>query len=228
MDNLFVSPSQVTPQPSAEGILTSWIPAHFSRGTVLFVEDLLTTGLPEYRLRNTLAEMAAKGTLIVRVARGMYCYPRLAEGTFHALLPPPGEIAESLARRWRVRIAPCGETAAVLSGLIPGTGSPFTWVSDGSEQYFRLQGGREIRFLKRKSAKVFSFRSEEMRNLVEGMRYIGRESMEDSQWVRVSEILCGVSPEDFRHDVRLAPGWIREELVSLAGGPSGPWRGEER
>jgi len=85
-----------------------------------------------------------------------------------------------------------------------------TWVSDGSDQVCRLSNGREVRFVRRLSLKVFQFRSDRMRNLVEGMRFLGRDMMEGECVGALEGNLMCVEEEDFVHDIMLAPSWIRQ------------------
>ena len=92
---------------------------------------------------------------------------------------------------------------------------PYTWVSDGSDQEFHLQNGKIIRFIRRKSLKVFQFTSERMRNLVEALRYIGEKEIHAEGRGVIADNLQWVSDEEFLHDIRLSPGWIRELLKEI-------------
>lgn len=191
------------------------------RGTVVFADDLERLGFPAESVRLTLSELALEGTVLVRLARGVYCYPRMAESgyTLERLLPSPGELAGVLARRWRVRIVPCGAQAAYLAGLVPFPGGPLTFLSDGSPQYFNLQNGARIEFLRRRSAKVFAYTDENLRNLVEGFRWLGRDGVGDGELAAARELLRKVPPALFHEEVRLAPAWVRDLLRQVWPGP---------
>ena len=130
-------------------------------------------------------------------------------------MPSMETIAESLARRRKVRIAPCGAQAAFLAGFTGLQVSPYTWVSDGSDQEFHLQNGRTIRFVRRLSLKVFQFSSVRMRNLVEGLRYLGKDEIHAEGRGVIADNLQWVSDEEFLHDIRLCPLWIREILMEI-------------
>lgn len=193
------------------------IASEFPRGSIFFAEDLEFLGRDPLEIRWALSTLSKDGTSLVRLARGVFCYPRLDE---HAklMLPDDVTVAEALARRWRVRIAPCAEQAAYLAGLIPLQLNPLKFVSDGSFQQFNLQNGRQIVFMRRKSNKVFYFRSEKLRNLVEGLRFLGPENITDHVIGVVRRTLPEISASDFNHDILLAPGWVRNVLIGECSG----------
>ena len=193
------------------------IASEFPRGTIFFAEDLEFIGRDPLEIRWALSTLSKDGISLVRLARGVYCYPRLDE---HAklMLPDDQTIAEALARRWRVRIVPAFEQAAYLSGLIPLQLNPLKFFSDGAQQYFNLQNGHRIEFIRRAGVKVFSFRSEKLRNLVEGLRFLGPDNITDFVIGVVRRTLPEISASDFNHDIVLAPGWIRNILLGECSG----------
>lgn len=194
-----------------------YITSHFERGRVFYVEDLEGSGHSVEVLRVALSNLVDGTERVVRLARGVYCYPE-TDGNGHALLPGEERLAQLLAERWHVRIAPCGSQAAYLAGFTGFQLSPLTYVSDGSYQYFNLQNGRRIEFLRRKSNKVFYFRSEVMRNLSEGLRHLGEGSVGEGEMRVVAERLREVSREDFEHDLKLCPYWVRTFIRTASAG----------
>lgn len=186
----------------------------YPRGSIFFADSLSLSGHRPEAVRWALSELSRDGVSIIRLGRGIYCYPRL---DLHAkvMYPSDSDIAAALAERWRVRIAPCGAQAAFLAGLTPFQNYPLRFVSDGSEQHFDLTNGRRIEFVRRKSVKVFSFRSEILRNLVEGLRFLGEDGVKEYEVAVVRKTLREVSESDFLHDILLAPGWVRDLCLSL-------------
>lgn len=200
---------------SLQSMLSSYIVSSFTRGRIFFSEDLEEVVPDRLTLRVILSRMVSDGSLIVRLAHGVYCYPGVDPSSFRMVLPSPGDIALAVARRYRVRIAPCGPRAAYLSGLVTLDPGDLDYLTDGSDQTIRLSGGRTIRFIKRKSLRFLDFRSEDLRNLSEGLRYIGSAHVEDSHRAVAARVLREVPPEDLRHDLPLCPAWVREEFRSL-------------
>lgn len=198
---------------TVDSSLLSFIFSRFARGEVFFAEDLEPSGFTPEEIRFSLSRLVQGEHGLARLARGVYCVPIQEERSGRLLMPAVQDIAAALSRRWRVRIAPCGASAAHLAGFTGLDMEPDTWVSDGSEQVFHLQNGRCIRFRRRKSNKVFDFRSERMRNLCEGMKHLGKDYfIQAGGRGVVSDNLSMVSDDDFVHDIRLCPGWVREIL----------------
>lgn len=200
---------------SVDSLLLSFLISSFPRGSVFFAEDLERSGLSPEVIRFSLSRLVSSETTVVRLARGMYYLALQQEFSGKLKMPSMQTMAESLARRWKVRIAPCGAQAAYLSGFTGIQLYPYTWVSDGSDQEFHLQNGKTIRFIRRKSLKVFQFTSERMRNLVEALRYIGEKEIHAEGRGVIADNLQWVSDEEFLHDIRLSPGWIRELLKEI-------------
>lgn len=200
---------------TVDSSLLPFIFSRFPRGSVFFAEDLEPSGYSPDEIRFSLSRIVAGQTGVVRLARGVYCVPQVQEHSGKYLMPSSETIAVALARRWKVRIAPCGAQAAYLAGFTGIQTHQNTWVSDGSEQIFHLQNGVEIHFLRRKSLKVFQFSSLRMRNLVEALRYIGKNELNTEGRGVVADNLQLVSDEDFQHDLRLCPLWIRELLREI-------------
>ena len=200
--------------------LSAHIPKVMSRGTIFFTEDL-EGFFPDTRtLRLVLSDMARDGSVIVRLARGVYCYPR-EDSRMLRLLPSPEEIALAYAARWRVPIAPCGAYAAYLSGLSPFPQGRYTYYSGGQRQVVHLSDGRTIDFVSRKSLKLFSMQSPEFRNLCEGFRWLGKDGVKEFELGVASGVLRNLDPSLVFHDIKLAPGWIRETFLSLMSGAAG-------
>jgi len=185
------------------------------RGTIFFVEDLLDTGISPEALRAVLSLMVRDGSgEVIRLARGIFCRPALNPQM--KILYPSGErIAQEAARHWRVRIAPCGAQAANLAGFYGVPVLPLDFVTDGSEQTINLVNGNVIHFMRRKSVKVFSFRNERLRNLVEGVRFLGKENISFEEREIIAKNLVGIPEGEFIHDVKLSPGWIQEILLEI-------------
>lgn len=72
--------------------------------------------------------------------------------------------------------------------------------------------------MRRKSVKIFAFKDDRLRNLVEGMRYLGKDNIGEAEMRVASATLRKVweeKPTDLFHDIRLAPVWIRDILTFL-------------
>lgn len=201
---------------TVDSSLLSFIFSSFHRGSVFFAEDLEPSGYSPAEIRFSLSRIVSSQVAVVRLGRGIYYLaPQEEEFSGKLKMPSMETIAENLARRWKVRIAPCGAQAAYLAGFTGIQMYPYTWVTDGSDQIFHLQNGRSIRFVKRRSLKIYQYRSLRMRNLVEALRYLGEDQIHAEGRGVVADNLQWVSDEEFLHDIRLAPSWIRELLKEI-------------
>lgn len=188
--------------------------ASWPRGTIFFAEDLEDLCPDAMTVRTNLARMASDGLVAVRLARGVYCHPEVS-ADFRMILPSPEAVAEALARRSRCRIVPCGAQAAYLAGLTDLNMYELDYLTDGSEREIHLGSGRTIRFFRRQSVKVFSFRSEALRNLSEGFRYLGSERIGAGDREVAARVLREIPEGDYRSDLKLCPGWMREEFRAI-------------
>ena len=203
---------------TVDSSLLSFIFSSLPRGSVFFAEDLEPSGFSPDEIRWSLTRLVRDQTGVVRLARGVFCIPEQMQPSGKLMMPSSAVVAHHLARRWKVRIAPCGAQAAFLAGFTELQTHQDTWVSDGSDQVFHLQNDMQIVFKKRLSQKIFQFQSERMRNLSEAMRYLGKDYFTQAEGRGVvSDNLQFVSDEDFLHDVKLCPSWIREILKELKG-----------
>ena len=86
------------------------------RGAIFFANDMVQYGQRQSVLK-ALERMAAAGT-ILRVARGIYCYPKIdKELGLGILYPSLDEIALAVAKRDKAKVIPTGATAAIRLGF---------------------------------------------------------------------------------------------------------------
>lgn len=186
------------------------------RGRIFFAQEYYDRW-PDSTVRYTLSAMAQEGT-IVRLARGVFCYPKLSEYGMKMLLPEPDEIAEAIAMKSRVRIVPYGDQAAYLVGLTGFQLSRTTYLTDGAPRLIHLSNGRSIEFRHTSEMRIFAFRNRKMQLLSNGIRALGRTSIGTLEKEPIKYHLGTVSPEDFQADLPLCPEWVRDLLLSLRAG----------
>lgn len=173
------------------------------------MEDLEELPLDGRSIRNVLSDLNARN-LIVRLFRGAFLWPRLAEGTMKFFLPEPDEVALAVARRYHLRIIPSGPEAAWRLGLTPLRTAPWTYHTTGSRQTLRLCNGVTIRFLRKGSMTDFAFESDLMRDLVVGLKELGQENVGEDTMKVVWEVASRVGREGILRDLKKCPAWIRE------------------
>lgn len=189
----------------------------FPRGKIFFLEDL-TDMNDAWSVRFYLSPLVEEG-FILRLARGIYCYPRL-EGEFgiRVVVPDPETIAYALAARANVRIIPYGDRAAQRLGLA-GFSTSYRYLTDGAPRIINLANGRKIYFNHTSEMRIFAFKSEMMQFLCLAIRYLGKDAMKDETSRRIVREVLGEIPEKtFDEDFNLMPAWVGELLLELREG----------
>ncbi len=184
------------------------------RGTLFFPDSFTDAGSSD-AVRSALVRLCENGVL-TRVAQGIYCYPRIdTRWGGGAILPSIEEIAEAIAGRDRVRIAPTGAYALYRFGLTTQIPANVVFITDGSPRRVTIGKGRGILFKHTSEMRTFAYRSQLMSLVVTALREIGEGNVSTEQMAVIKEHLKNVSEEEFTHDIALAPLWVRKQLTAL-------------
>lgn len=183
------------------------------RGQIFFAQRFYDKW-QESSVRFTLSEMAKSGK-IARLARGVYCYPKLTEHGMKMIIPDADAIARAVAKKAKVRIAPYGDHAAYLVGLTGLLISSTTYITDGVTRRIRLSGGRDIVFIHTSELRIFAFTNEIMQLISNAVRAIGKDRIGDYEREVLKWRLDSVPAQDFAADLMLCPEWVRDLLLDL-------------
>ena len=149
----------------------------------------------------------------MRVAQGVYCYPKVDRKWGGGVIPPSiEEIAQSIAKRDKVRIVPSGAYVLNKLGLSTQIPANVVFVTDGSGRRINIGHGKGILFKHTSEMRTFAFRSTWMQLIVAAMREIGEKNVTDEHMAILREHLKHVSEGDYQHDILLAPLWVRKRL----------------
>ena len=130
------------------------------------------------------------------------------------LIPPSiEEIAKGIAKRDKVRIAPTGSYALYQLGLSTQIPANIVFITDGSPRRITIGKGRGILFKHTSEMRTFAYQSQIMTLIVTAMREIGEGNVTDEQMGIIKTHLEKVNEEDFKHDIQLAPIWVRKALM---------------
>lgn len=184
------------------------------RGAILFPDDFTDIGSSE-AVRIALMRLC-KAEVIIRVAHGIYCYPRIDTKWGGGIVQPSIEdIAIAVAKRDKVRIMPTGAYVLNALGLSTQVPANAVFVTDGSARRISIGKGRGILFKHTSEMRNFAFQSEIMMMLVAALREMGEGNISVEQMAILKKHLQTVSQEDINHDMQLAPVWVRKILLSL-------------
>ncbi len=183
------------------------------RGSIVFPSNFVSFGESKSVLK-ALERLATKGTLI-RVARGVYCYPKednvLGLGVVY---PSYDEIAQSIAKRDKARIAPAGAYAMNVLGLTTQVPMNLVFLTDGSPRSIELFNRHKITF-KHTVPKKLSFQHHIAQLITAALQEIGREHITEEHKQQLKMILSPIKEEQIKVDYVLMPAWIRTLLKEL-------------
>ena len=202
----------------------------WNRGKIFFIQDFIDLG-SQGSLRIALCNLVSD-KLIYRLARGIYCLPRILNGQIWAsrygdkcfneevlngqiVLPSDESIAYALAYKEKVRIMPYGDIAAYRLGLSGMKISSNIYLSDGPPRRIKLYNGHQIVFNHTSEVKIFGFRNETMMLMSNTIRYLGQEQLGKYQMNILRQQIRKVPETDFSVDIEIPPVWVQEILLEL-------------
>jgi hypothetical protein len=175
------------------------------RGRVLFIDDFENYGNPE-SVKKAMLRLCNKGVLY-RLGHGIYCYPKIDKRI--GIIPPnTDEIAQAIAKKNKVKLAVPGVVALNLLGLSTQVPMRVVYLTDGSSRTVKI-GKRSIVF-KRTSPKNLLAKGELSGMLIQALKVMGKDSIDEDIKKRIREILLNERRENILHDIKLAPFWIRQ------------------
>lgn len=184
------------------------------RGT-LFFPDLFAHTASSDAVRSALVRLCKDGD-IIRVAQGIYCYPKIDKKWGSGVIPPSIEdIANGIAKRDKVRIAPTGAYVLNILGLSKQVPANIVFVTDGSSRKVSVGKGNGILFKHTSEMRTFAYRSKLMLLIVMALRKIGEENITEQQMNIIRGHLGKVPTDDFQKDILLAPIWVRKKLQQI-------------
>jgi hypothetical protein len=186
------------------------------RGSIFFIDDFIEIGsLGSVRL--ALMELKKQG-LIVRPARGIYCYPRIRGEYSGIITPSPESIAEALAAKERVRIVPYGDNAACKLGLTGMQVSNLRYLTDGASRTINLASGKKIFFNHTSEVKIFDFCNETMQMISAAIRALTEESLNPEKIRIIHKHLRTVPEDEFSKDISIPPAWVGKIILDIWNG----------
>ena len=186
------------------------------RGKMFFADDFALLGSAD-SIRQALQSLQ-KSDLLVRVATGVYCYPKINKFEWlddKYLLPSIDEIARAIARRDKIRIVPTGEYALNALGLSTQVVMNVVYITDGAPRRIKVGDGKGILFKHTSEVRRLSFNSELLMLIDSALREIGEGKMRPHELEIIKEKLKYVTQKDIDRDIDLMPIWVREIVLKL-------------
>ena len=182
------------------------------RGSVFFVGNFISYGNRD-AVNKALERLVEKGQML-RVARGIYCYPKMEKIYGLGMVPPSLEdIAKAMAKRDGARIVPTGLYAQYQLGLTQQIPMNIAYLTDGVSRTINLGEGKNIKF-KHVSPRYFSIRSRLALLLTTALKDWKVENLTDEQ-VATIKMKLNENPHLQVADLKLMPSKVREFIVGL-------------
>lgn len=182
------------------------------RGKVYFPSDFSSYGESKSILK--ALERLAKSEKLLRIARGIYLYPKIdKELGLGVLYPSLDEIAKRIAQRDKARIVPTGVYAVNRLGLSTQVPMNIVYLTDGSSRKIKVGKGRGIQF-KHTAPKNLAFRSELAMLIVFALKEITQNKVIPEHINRIKFLLKNESKENVMIDSALMPAWIKSIILS--------------
>ena len=184
------------------------------RGKLFFPDDFAALGTPD-AIRLALGKLH-KSDLIMRVAHGIYYYPKKDMKYGNTPIPPTiDEIAYGIAKRDKIRIVPTGSYALNTLGLSTQVQANAVFVTDGAPRRIAVGKGRGILFKHTSEARSLAYKSRLLMLIVSALREIGEGKATPQQLEIIKAHLSNVSQKELNTDIQLMPLWVRKLLLSL-------------
>jgi hypothetical protein len=185
-----------------------------SRGKLYFNSDFAAYGSPE-AIKKTLQRLE-KAKSLMRVAHGIYYYPKIEAKWGNAIIPPTiEEIAQGIAKRDKVRIIPTGVYSLNALGLSTQVPANIVFITDGAARRISIGKGKGILFKHSSETRIFAYKSKILMLIVSALREIGEDNCTETQLAIIKKHLQQVPKSEFNSDIQLAPLWVRKTLLSL-------------
>ncbi len=182
------------------------------RGTIISPLDY--AGYGDSKSVQKAFERLTANQKLIRVARGIYCYPKIDKALgLGVLYPTIEEIATAISKRDKAKIVPTGTYALNKLGLSTQLPMNVVYLTDGSPRIVKLQGNRGIQF-KHTSKKNLSFQNEIAMLLTFALREIGENNISEDQLAHVHTLIKEIPIETIKKDFALIPAWIRKIILS--------------
>ena len=200
---------------SVENKIVEEIKTH-KRGTIFFADDFVLLGSAT-SIRQALKSLQKSGFL-VRVATGIYSYPKLNHWKWldeKYLLPSIDDIARAIAKRDKIRIVPTGSHALNVLGLSTQVVVNVVYITDGAPRRIKVGRGRGILFKHTSEVRRLAFRSKLLMLIDSALREIGEGKVRSKELEIIKEKLTYATQKEIDSDIELMPIWVREIVLKL-------------
>ena len=178
------------------------------RGSIFFPNSFVSYG--DIKSVSKSLERLTKEAVIIRLANGIYLYPKIdKELGLGVLYPSVEEVALQVAKRDKAHIAPTGAYAMNLLGLSTQVPMNVVFLTDGSPRKIKLGNNRIITF-KHTVPKNLAFVNKTAQLATFALKEIGKSSVNEEHQKALKQAFSTINEKSIEADYKLMPAWIRK------------------
>ena len=154
-----------------------------------------------------------KNKTLIRIAQGVFYYPKTDRKTGIILLPSIEDIAEALAKRDKARIVPTGAYAMNKLGLSTQVPMKIVFLTDNIPR--KVKVGRTWITFQKAATKNFAYKSYITMLVSFALSEIGKEKVTEQDITTIASILLQEDKEKIKKDLSLTSAWIRKLIENM-------------
>jgi hypothetical protein len=181
------------------------------RGTIFVISDF-TDISPTPTIKKVLSRLVEDKT-IRRIMRGIYEYPVYNTFLDEYVAPSPHQIAKALSRNFGWTIVPYEDAALNMLGLSTQVPASWTYASNGPYKEYSY-GNVTIKF-KHISNKDITNLSAKSALIIQALKAIGRDKMNEKFIKQLSDILTPNEKESLLEDTKRSSAWISGTIKQI-------------
>jgi len=181
-------------------------------GSLFFIDDFVAFG--NAKAVGKAMERLVKSGELHRVAKGIYVRP-VKDKVLGIVLPGIEDIAEAIRKRDKARIVPTGSYALYKLGLTTQVPMNVVYYTDSTPR--KVKVGKQTINFKRASARNLSAIGDISKLVIQALKTIGKDKVTDYELHKIKELLKQEKPYHLQHDMKIAPEWIRQLVMSRQG-----------
>ena len=178
------------------------------RGSIFFPNSFVSYG--DIKSVSKALERLTNDAVIIRLANGIYLYPKIdKELGLGVLYPSVEEVALQVAKRDKAHIAPTGAYAMNLLGLSTQVPMNVVFLTDGSPRKIKLGNNKIITF-KHTVPKNLAFVSKTAQLATFALKEIGETNVNEEHLKQLQKVFSAINEKSIEADYKLMPAWIRK------------------
>lgn len=178
------------------------------RGSIFFPNSFVSYG--DIKSVSKALERLTNNAVIIRLANGIYLYPKIdKELGLGVLYPSVEEVALQVAKRDKAHIAPTGAYAMNLLGLSTQVPMNVVFLTDGSPRKIKLGNNKIITF-KHTVPKNLAFVSKTAQLATFALKEIGETNVNEEHLKQLQKVFSAINEKSIEADYKLMPAWIRK------------------